>query len=50
MDLLTIVVLMILSFALAVAGAKSVLELVLRFMEQDEAPIPVTVTNPGSSS
>lgn len=46
MDLLTILVLMIVSFALAVAGARSVLGLVLRLMSQDEAAIPVSTSGP----
>ncbi len=48
MDLLTLTVLLVVSFALAVASARSVLGLVLRLMSQ--AGSPVTLSGPGSLS
>jgi hypothetical protein len=42
MDLLTLVVLLVVSFALAVAGTRSVLGLVLRLMMPAESPVPVS--------
>ena len=41
MDLLTLVVLLVVSFALAVAGTRSVLGLVLRLMMPAESPVAV---------
>ncbi len=39
MDLLTLIVLLVISFALAVAGTRSVLGLVLHLMSQAENPV-----------
>ena len=48
MDLLTLIVLLLASCALAVAGTRSVLGLVLRLMSQAETS--VAVSGPGSPS
>ncbi len=48
MDLLTLIVLLVASFALAVAGTRSILALVLRMMTPAESP--VAVTSRGSQS
>ena len=48
MDLLTLIVLLAASFALAVAGTRSVLGLVLRLMMPAESPVAIGRT--GSSS
>jgi len=47
MDVLTLIVLLVASFALAVASARSVLGLVLRLMSQAENPV---ASGPGSPS
>jgi hypothetical protein len=48
MDFLTLALLLVASFALAVAGARSVLVLVLRFMAADQESI--AITNPGPTT
>lgn len=47
MDLLTLIVLLVVSFALAAAGTRSVLGLVLRLMSTEN---PVAMSGPGSQS
>jgi hypothetical protein len=42
MDLLTLIVLFVVSFALAVVGTRSVLGLVLHLMGQAENPVPAS--------
>lgn len=48
MDLLTLIVLFVVSFALAAAGTRSILGLVLRLMTPAESP--VAVSGPHSAS